>query len=96
MTASDPRCRPTDSAEQVGQRTIRSGPFRVLLSVGLMTYGVVHILIGWIALQIAWIGRGQGQEASQKGALAEMAEQPFGAGCSGSPWSAWSRCRCGR
>jgi hypothetical protein len=68
-----------DSAEQVGQRAIRSGPFRVLLSVGLVTYGVVHILIGWIALRIAWAGRGEGQEASQKGALAEMAEQPWGA-----------------
>jgi hypothetical protein len=68
------------SAEQVGQRTIRSGPFRTLLSVGLVTYGVVHILIGWIAVRIAWTGRGEGQEASQRGALAEMAEQPFGAG----------------
>ncbi|HEY7811948.1 MAG TPA: DUF1206 domain-containing protein [Nakamurella sp.] len=71
---------PAVSAEQVGQRTIRSGPFRTLLSVGLVTYGVVHILIGWIAVRIAWTGRGEGQEASQRGALAEMAEQPFGAG----------------
>ncbi len=67
-----------DSAEQAGQQAITSRPFKVLLTVGLIAYGVVHILIGWIALQIAWIGRGQGQEASQKGALAEMAQQPFG------------------
>ena len=46
---------------------------------GLICYGVVHILIGWIALQIAWSGRGESQEASQKGALAELAGQPFGA-----------------
>ena len=37
----------------------------------------MHILIGLIALQTAWSGRGQ--EASQKGALAEMAQQPIGA-----------------
>ncbi len=55
-----------------------SQPFRVLLTVGLIAYGVVHILIGWIALQIAWFGGG-GEEASQKGALAEIAGGPFGA-----------------
>jgi len=67
-----------DSTEHAGQQAITSRPFRVLLTAGLFAYGVVHILIGWIALQIAWIGRSQGQEASQKGALAEMAQQPFG------------------
>jgi hypothetical protein len=56
-----------------------SRPFRVLLTVGLIAYGLVHILVGWIALQIAWSGRGSEQEASQKGALAEIAAQPFGA-----------------
>jgi hypothetical protein len=76
----DPEMSTSDSAEQLGQQTITSGPFRVLLSVGLVTYGVVHILIGWIALQIAWSSGGESQEASQKGALAEMAAQPFGAG----------------
>lgn len=68
-----------DSAEQAGQQAITSKPFRVLLTVGLVAYGIVHILIGWIALQIAWVARGENQEASQKGALAEMARQPFGA-----------------
>ena len=79
MTGATPRCSPR-IRQQFGQRTIRSGPFRVLLSVGLVTYGVVHILIGSIALRIAWTDRGESQEASQKGALAEMAAQPFGAG----------------
>ena len=74
----DPGARAADSAEQAGQQAITSRPFKVLLTVGLIAYGVVHILIGWIALQIAWIGRGQGQEASQKGALAEMADRLLG------------------
>ena len=76
----DPSALTEDSAEQLGQQAITSGPFRVLLSVGLVTYGVVHILIGSIALRIAWTDRGESQEASPKGALAEMAAQPVGAG----------------
>src|SRR6187401_1387894 len=71
--------RASDSAEDAGQQAITSKPFRMLLTVGLVCYGVVHILIGWIALQIAWSGRGESQEASQKGALAELSSQPFGA-----------------
>jgi hypothetical protein len=67
-----------DSAEGASQQAMNSRPFRVLLTVGLISYGVVHILIGWLALQIAWFGGG-GQEASQKGALAEIAGGPFGA-----------------
>ncbi len=68
-----------DSAEEAGQEAMDSKPFRVLLTVGLICYGVVHILIGWIALQIAWSSRGESQEASKKGALAELSGQPFGA-----------------
>ncbi len=77
--AMDAGKRAADSAEDAGQQAITSKPFRVLLTVGLVCYGVVHILIGWIALQIAWSGRGESQEASQKGALAELSSQPFGA-----------------
>ncbi|MET0866430.1 MAG: DUF1206 domain-containing protein [Nakamurella sp.] len=68
-----------DTAEESGQQVVASRPFRLLLTVGLIAYGVVHILIGWIALQIAFSGSGGNQEASQKGALAELAAQPFGA-----------------
>ena len=67
-----------DSAEQAGDRAVNSRPFRILVTVGLITYGIVHILVGWIALQIAWgLGGGSG-EASQQGALAELAQQPVG------------------
>lgn len=74
--------RMADSAEQTGQQAITSGPFRALLTVGLIAYGVVHLLVGWIALGIAWVGitgTGSEQEASQQGALDELASQPFGA-----------------
>ena len=74
-----------DSAEQAGQQAVDSRGFRVLLTVGLIAYGVVHLLVGWIAVQIALTGRGDSagsggdQEASQQGALNELAGQPFGA-----------------
>lgn len=77
--AKDAGRRAADSAEDASQQAMASRPFQVLLTVGLVCYGVVHILIGWIALQIAWSGSGETQQASQKGALAELSSQPFGA-----------------
>ncbi|MDX6324808.1 MAG: hypothetical protein QOK15_1162 [Nocardioidaceae bacterium] len=47
-----------------------------LVRVGLVAYGVVHILIAWLALQLAF-GHGSGA-ASQQGALQQLAQQPFG------------------
>ena len=43
--------------------------------VGLVAYGLVHILIAWIALQVAWSGGGN---ASSGGALKALAGEPFG------------------
>jgi hypothetical protein len=43
--------------------------------VGLAACGLVHLLIAWIALQVAW---GSGGDASSKGALHTLAKQPFG------------------
>lgn len=44
--------------------------------LGLIAYGVVHLLIGWLALQIAF---GEGGNASSSGALQTLARQPLGA-----------------
>ncbi|PVZ10945.1 DUF1206 domain-containing protein [Actinomycetospora cinnamomea] len=43
--------------------------------VGLVGYGLVHVLIGLIAVQVAVHGGGQ---ADQQGALAAIAGEPFG------------------
>jgi len=53
---------------------------RALVTVGLITYGIVHVLIAWIALQLAWGGGGGGGggEASQQGAMAQLAGNPVG------------------
>ena len=67
-----------DGAESAGSQAVSSRPFRILVTVGLITYGIVHILVGWIAAQVAWGGSGGSQEASQQGALAELAQNPAG------------------
>ncbi|MEV4263359.1 DUF1206 domain-containing protein [Kribbella sp. NPDC049584] len=53
-----------------------SRTYDVGITVGLIAYGVVHLLIAWIALQLAW-GKSS-KEASQQGALQELAGQPLG------------------
>src|SRR3954451_5978661 len=46
-----------------------------LARVGLLAYGLVHVLVAWLALQLAW--GGGGGEADQSGALGTLARQPF-------------------
>jgi len=59
-------------AEQAGDST----SLEWLARGGLIAYGVVHLLVGWLALQIAW-GASAGS-ADTSGALATLAQQPFG------------------
>jgi hypothetical protein len=47
-----------------------------LARVGLIAYGVVHVLVAWLALQLAW-GEG-GESADQSGAMATLAESSLG------------------
>jgi hypothetical protein len=47
-----------------------------LARVGLLAYGVVHVLVAWLALQLAW--GGGGQSADQSGAMQTLAESPVG------------------
>ena len=63
-------------AERQGRQVEQSPAFGALVMVGLVAYGVVHLLIAWIALQLAWTGGGG--EASQQGALAQMAGSGLG------------------
>ena len=65
-----------DGAEQQGREVEQSRAFGAMVMVGLISYGVVHLLIAWIALQLAWTGGGG--EASQQGALAQMAGSGVG------------------
>jgi hypothetical protein len=48
-----------------------------LARVGLIAYGVVHLLVAWLAIQLAWFG-GNEESADQSGAMATLAESPVG------------------
>jgi hypothetical protein len=61
---------------RTAQKAQHSRLYAVAITVGLIAYGVVHLLIAWIALQLAW-GKSSG-EADQQGALQELASKPFG------------------
>jgi hypothetical protein len=60
------------AARQAGQ----SDGLEHLARIGLLAYGLVHLLVAWLALQLAW--GGGGGSADQSGAMATLAEQPFG------------------
>jgi hypothetical protein len=49
----------------------------LLARTGLFAYGLVHIVIGCLALQIAWSASAR-KSADVSGALRTLAEQPFG------------------
>lgn len=65
------------SANRSARQTARSEPVKIAARVGLLSYGVTHLLIAWLALQIAF--GGGGQQADQSGAFRTLARQPFGA-----------------
>ena len=47
-----------------------------LARVGFIALGVLHVLIGWLALQLAWSGGGE--SADQSGAFSQVKELPGG------------------
>jgi hypothetical protein len=49
-----------------------------LARVGLLAYGVLHVLIGWLALRIAWSVQPRTEDADQTGALQTVAGSPGG------------------
>ena len=64
------------SGTQAAQRAA-SGPWPERLArMGLAARGVLYLVLGVLAVQIAFGDRGE--EASQSGALNEVADQPFG------------------
>jgi hypothetical protein len=58
------------------QEARQSQWYGVAITVGLIAYGVVHLLVAWVALQLA-LGKSS-QDASQQGALQELAGKPLG------------------
>jgi hypothetical protein len=64
------------TAQQLGREAEQSDWVDHAGRVGLVAYGVMHLLIAWLALQLAFGDRSQ--SASAQGALHELAGQPFG------------------
>ncbi len=60
-------------AEQAGDSKSLEG----LARLGLIAYGVVHLLIGWLAVQLAW-GVGASKSPDPSGAMRTLADQPLG------------------
>jgi hypothetical protein len=64
------------SAEQSAKQVARSEPVKAGARIGLVAYGVTHLLIAWLAVQLA-LGGG-GEQADQGGAFQTLAAQSFG------------------
>jgi hypothetical protein len=65
------------TAQDTARRAGNSDSLEHLARVGLIAYGVVHLLVAWLAIQLAWFGDG-GESADQSGAMATLAESPVG------------------
>lgn len=64
------------SANSNAKQAARSRPVKIAARVGILAYGVTHLLIGALALQVAF-GQG-GEQADQTGAFQALAQQPYG------------------
>ncbi|HYH25051.1 MAG TPA: DUF1206 domain-containing protein [Blastococcus sp.] len=72
MSARDTTGRAAGAAGRAGN----SDGLENLARIGLIAYGLVHVLVAWLALQLAW--GGSSRPADQSGALATLAQQPLG------------------
>lgn len=64
------------SAMGAAGRAGNSDALENLARVGMVAYGIVHLLVAWLALQLAW--GGGGKSTDQSGAMSTLAEEPFG------------------
>lgn len=69
----------TDIGGRVGRLGARAGNHSWLdraVRFGMVTYGIVHLVVAWLAVQLA-LGQHR-RNASQKGAMATLAHQSYG------------------
>jgi hypothetical protein len=71
MTAEGTAREALGEADRAGNsRTLEN-----LARIGFFAYGLVHLLVAWLAVQLAW---GGGAEADQSGAMGTLARSPVG------------------
>jgi fumarate reductase subunit D len=66
----------SDEAQRLGRRADNSEWTDRAVRVGMVAYGIVHLTIAWLGIQLA-LGDHSGS-ASRNGALRQLAQQPFG------------------
>jgi hypothetical protein len=64
------------TAHRSAKNAARSAPVRAGARIGIAAYGLTHLLVAWIALQIAF--GGSGEQADQNGAFQTIGQQPLG------------------
>ena len=75
--AAEDAARGAERAAKGTARDVERQPaYRALVKVGIAAYGLVHLLIAWLALRLAFGERDA--EASNTGALHELARNPLG------------------
>jgi hypothetical protein len=70
--------RSSTQAEQAARKATRSRPIRLLGRVGLIAYGLVHFLVGYLAIRIAMGESGSGEKTDKGGALQALTGTPVG------------------
>lgn len=63
-------------------RITRSAPFQLVARVGVVTYGIVHLLVAWLAVHVAIGDGGDAGQADKAGALGSIA-------ATGGAWLLW-------
>jgi hypothetical protein len=66
----------TNDAQRTARRAAHSDALEVPTRIGFIGYGLLHLVVGWLAVQIAF-GH-TSQEGDQAGAFRLLAGQPFG------------------
>ena len=66
----------TGQLGDAAQQLHRSTALELVMRVGIVAFGLVHLLIAWIALDLAWTT--DKRSANSRGALHSLAAQPFG------------------
>jgi hypothetical protein len=69
-----------NEAGVAARRAARSKWLERLTRIGLVGYGVTHLIVGWIALELRF-GKAPA-EGDQSGAFKTLARQPTESGCS--------------
>jgi hypothetical protein len=65
-----------NTARRGAWRVVTSRPLEALIRVGFVGYGLLHLAVAWLAIQLT-LGRATG-DSDQGGAFRTLARQPFG------------------